>query len=179
MTRKTVVSYGVRGSVFKFVAFQKLLEGEAGYTVDEPGQIALAQAIEHAVRALIVEGALEGLWQFDDQQAGQIAAELYLADKEEEPMPAATNSDADSPRTNAQLDHLVAQQKAKRAQILAKRNAVHQRVGESAAPSSKVATKPRISGDVFEALLQILTPFNAETRRLKQHRHTTCVDSAI
>ena len=28
MTRKTVVSYGVRGSVFKFVAFQELLEGE-------------------------------------------------------------------------------------------------------------------------------------------------------
>ena len=37
MTRKTVASYGVRGSVFKFVAFQKLLEGETGYTVNEPG----------------------------------------------------------------------------------------------------------------------------------------------
>ena len=60
MTSKTVASYGVRGSVFKFVAFQKLLEGETGYTVNEPGQIAVAQAIEHAVRALIIEGALEG-----------------------------------------------------------------------------------------------------------------------
>ena len=71
MTRKTVVSYGVRGSVFKFVAFQKLLEGETGYTVNEPGQIALAQAVEHAVRSLIIEGALVGLWEFEDEEAGK------------------------------------------------------------------------------------------------------------
>ena len=83
MTRKTVASYGVRGSVFKFVAFQKLLEGETGYTVNEPGQIALAQAIEHAVRALIIEGALEGLWQFEDELAGKAETQAYLADKEE------------------------------------------------------------------------------------------------
>ncbi|MEM9156447.1 MAG: CsgG/HfaB family protein, partial [Cyanobacteria bacterium P01_F01_bin.33] len=82
MARKTVASYGVRGSVFKFVAFQKLLEGETGYTVNEPGQIAVAQAIEHAVRALIIEGALEGLWQFEDQIAGRDETQLYLADKE-------------------------------------------------------------------------------------------------
>lgn len=84
MTRKTVVSYGVRGSVFKFVAFQKLLEGETGYTVNEPGQIALAQAIEHAVRSLIIEGALENLWQFDDQFAGKAETQAYLEDKEDD-----------------------------------------------------------------------------------------------
>ncbi|MGI9449754.1 MAG: CsgG/HfaB family protein [Geminicoccaceae bacterium] len=83
MTRKTVVSYGVRGSIFKFVAFQKLLEGETGYTVNEPGQIALAQAIEHAVRSLIIEGALENLWQFEDQVAGKVETQAYLEDKED------------------------------------------------------------------------------------------------
>jgi curli production assembly/transport component CsgG len=84
MTRKTVVSYGMRGSVFKFVSFQKLLEGETGYTVNEPGQIALAQAIEHAVRSLIIEGALEGLWQFEDEIAGKEVTQAYLQDKEDD-----------------------------------------------------------------------------------------------
>ncbi len=82
MARKTVASYGVRGSVFKFVAFQRLLEGETGYTVNEPGQIAVAQAIEHAVRALIIEGALQGIWEFEDEIAGREETQLYLADKE-------------------------------------------------------------------------------------------------
>jgi len=134
MTRKTVVSYGVRGSVFKFVAFQKLLEGEAGYTVNEPGQIALAQAIEHAVRALIVEGALEGLWQFDDIEAGQIASELYLADKDEDLMLAAASANPASAPMTAQLERLVAKQKAKREQILAKRDAMQERLAEVIAP---------------------------------------------
>ena len=82
MTRKTVASYGVRGSVFKFVAFQELLEGETGYTVNEPGQIAVAQAIEHAVRAMIIEGALEGMWQFEDEIAGKEVTQAYLDDVE-------------------------------------------------------------------------------------------------
>ena len=82
MARKTVASYGVRGSVFKFVAFQELLEGETGYTVNEPGQIAVAQAIEHAVRSLIIEGALEGLWQFEDELAGKDVTQAYLDDIE-------------------------------------------------------------------------------------------------
>ncbi|MEM9354951.1 MAG: hypothetical protein AAGB04_01945, partial [Pseudomonadota bacterium] len=33
-------------------------------------------------RALIIEGALEGLWQFEDQIAGRDETQLYLADKE-------------------------------------------------------------------------------------------------
>ena len=74
----------MRGSVFKFVAFQELLEGETGYTVNEPGQIALAQAIEHAVRSLIIEGALEGLWRFEDQLAGKEVTQDYLAAKEDD-----------------------------------------------------------------------------------------------
>ncbi len=172
MTRKTVVSYGVRGSVFKFVALQKLLEGEAGYTVNEPGQIALAQAIEHAVRALIVEGALEGLWQFHDQEAGQLAAELYLADKEEGVMPAAANAGLGSPRTNAQLERLVAKQKAKRAQILARRDAIKKSLASHAAPTSKAASESKISADTLAALMQLLIPFNAETIRLQQRRMT-------
>jgi curli production assembly/transport component CsgG len=84
MTRKTVASYGVRGSVFKFVAFQKLLEGEAGYTVNEPGQIALTQAIEHVVRAMVIEGARDGLWRFENAALGREQMLAYYAEKDEE-----------------------------------------------------------------------------------------------
>ncbi|NJN47170.1 MAG: curlin, partial [Candidatus Competibacteraceae bacterium] len=62
MTRKTIASFGVSASVFKFVSFKELLEVEAGYTSNEPGQEAIKQAIEKAVYALIAEGAHSGLW---------------------------------------------------------------------------------------------------------------------
>jgi curli production assembly/transport component CsgG len=176
MTRKTVVSYGVRGSVFKFVAFQKLLEGEAGYTVNEPGQIALAQAIEHAVRALVIEGALEGLWQFEDLEAGQHAAELYLADKDEDIMNASFENAPMADRSDLEIERLIAKQKAKRAQILAKREAVRQKLAGHTAPTIKAASMakpdarrnggaPIISADAMDALMQLLIPFNAETQR--------------
>lgn len=180
MTRKTVVSYGVRGSVFKFVAFQKLLEGEAGYTVNEPGQIALAQAIEHAVRALIIEGALEGLWQFENPAAGQLEAELYLDDRDEDLMLAKSNGTPFA-RTEAQLERLVAKQKAKRQQILARRETIKRQLAGNTAPApvaARPASQPKpevtapttLSANALEALMQLLAPFNAETRRLQQRR---------
>ena len=115
MTRKTVVSYGVRGSIFKFVAFQELLEGETGYTVNEPGQIALAQAIEHAVRALIIEGALDGLWQFEDQVAGKQETQAYLADRDEHLLIGnATSEAALALLTDEQLQELAKKQRERR-----------------------------------------------------------------
>ena len=120
MTRKTVASYGVRGSVFKFVAFQKLLEGETGYTVNEPGQIAVAQAIEHAVRALIIEGALEGLWQFEDEVAGKEETQLYLADKEDDLLLGDASSQfAQALLTDEQLEKLTRAREARRTRLAA------------------------------------------------------------
>ena len=120
MTRKTVASYGVRGSVFKFVAFQKLLEGETGYTVNEPGQIAVAQAIEHAVRALIIEGALEGLWNFEDEVAGKEETQLYLADKEDDLLLGdATSNIAQALLTEEQLGKLAEAREARRERLKA------------------------------------------------------------
>ena len=118
MTRKTVASYGVRGSVFKFVAFQKLLEGETGYTVNEPGQIAVAQAIEHAVRALIIEGALEGLWQFEDEIAGREETQLYLADKEDDLLLGDASSEvAQALLTEEQLQKVAEAREARRKRL--------------------------------------------------------------
>ena len=177
MTRKTVVSYGVRGSVFKFVAFQKLLEGEAGYTVNEPGQIALAQAIEHAVRALIIEGSLEGLWQFEDEEAGRLEAGLYLADRDEDLMLAAASAETGADLTERQLDRLLASRKAKRARLLARADDARKKRLAAAVPKPASAPKPVINADALDALMNLLIPFNAETVRLNQTRRLSDADS--
>ncbi|MGI9489262.1 MAG: CsgG/HfaB family protein [Geminicoccaceae bacterium] len=128
MTRKTVASYGVRGSVFKFVAFQKLLEGETGYTVNEPGQIAVAQAIEHAVRALVIEGALEGLWQFEDEIAGKDEAQSYLADKEDDLLLGDASSQiAQALLTDEQIEKLGEAREARRERLRAQAERREQR----------------------------------------------------
>ena len=77
MARKTIASVGVSASVFKFVSFKELLEVEAGYTRNEPGQEAIKQAIEKAVHALIIEGAETGLWRFGNAQQGRQAIQDY------------------------------------------------------------------------------------------------------
>jgi curli production assembly/transport component CsgG len=67
---KTIASQSLGGSAFKFVAFKELLEAEAGLTTNEPDQLALQQAIEKAVYALVMEGVELKLWDFADTKAG-------------------------------------------------------------------------------------------------------------
>jgi curli production assembly/transport component CsgG len=67
VSHKVVVSVGVQGGAFKFVALDKILEAEAGITRNEPEQLAVQQAVEKAVYAMIVEGAARGLWAFSDK----------------------------------------------------------------------------------------------------------------
>lgn len=67
---KTIASKAIDGNAFKFVAFKKLLEAEAGVTTNEPEQVALQQAIEKAVYGLVMEGAELKLWSFADPKAG-------------------------------------------------------------------------------------------------------------
>ena len=81
MARKTILSVQLQGGAFKFIDFNDLLEAEAGFTVNEPGQIAMQQAVEHLVRALVVEGAVDGLWRFKDEAAGDAAIQRYFAEK--------------------------------------------------------------------------------------------------
>jgi curli production assembly/transport component CsgG len=91
VSRKTIVSQAVSASVFRFVSFKELLEAEAGYTVNEPGQVALTQAIEHAVRALILEGAEANLWGFKDVAAG--GAEIWRYEHEKSRQETVTDGD--------------------------------------------------------------------------------------
>lgn len=61
-TTKTIFSYEIRPSVFKFVNFKDLLEIEAGVTRNEPAQLGVKEAIEAAVIHLTVQGLKDRNW---------------------------------------------------------------------------------------------------------------------
>ena len=61
-TTKTIYSYEIRPSVFKFVNFKELLEIEAGVTRNEPAQLSIKEAIEAAVIHLTVQGIKDRSW---------------------------------------------------------------------------------------------------------------------
>lgn len=63
---KTILSQSLDASLFRYVSFQRLLEAETGFTKNEPVQLAMKNAIETAVEALIVEGVNRGLWTTKD-----------------------------------------------------------------------------------------------------------------
>lgn len=81
VVRKPIASVTTRGSVFTYIALDELLEGEAGYGMNEPKQIAIEQAVEKGVMALIAEGAMMGLWEFADKEAGKQYVAGYVAQK--------------------------------------------------------------------------------------------------
>jgi curli production assembly/transport component CsgG len=89
VTSKTVASVALQSSVFKFVSYDELMEFEAGVTANEPSQIALQQAIEKAVYALILDGVNNGLWDFADRTAGQGWLDRY-ADEQRRALAAAS-----------------------------------------------------------------------------------------
>lgn len=59
---KTILSQKLDMGVFRFVSLKKLLEAETGYTYNEPSFVAVQEAIDKAVTALIIEGIDEKLW---------------------------------------------------------------------------------------------------------------------
>ena len=64
---KSIASYRQGADVFKFVDLgTKSLEVETGYSVNEPTNYAVREAIEAAVIELIYQGANQELWQFKE-----------------------------------------------------------------------------------------------------------------
>ncbi|WP_246248829.1 CsgG/HfaB family protein [Sphingomonas hominis] len=63
-SRKQIVSVGLGADAFRYVGFKQLLEIDSGITYNEPVQLALQQAIEKSVYAMIMEGAEQRLWCF-------------------------------------------------------------------------------------------------------------------
>lgn len=78
VTSKTIFSFEVQAGIFRFLSFKRLLEAEAGFSTNEPPQMAVLQAIEKAVFAMVNEGALRGLWAFNDKNAGEQVLQRYV-----------------------------------------------------------------------------------------------------
>ena len=76
---KTIYSVAVDANFLRYLTVANLFQSEAGFTVNEPVQLAVQQAIETGVYSLLMEGALKNLWQFKDQAAGEKAVAEYLA----------------------------------------------------------------------------------------------------
>jgi curli production assembly/transport component CsgG len=67
-TTKGIYSYKLGADIFRFVSYQRLLEGEVGYTRNEPAQLCVQEAIEAALVHLIVEGVTENHWSLKNSE---------------------------------------------------------------------------------------------------------------
>jgi len=64
---KSIASYRQGANAFKFLELgTEVLEIETGYSVNEPTNYAVREAIEAAVIELIYQGADQNLWQFKE-----------------------------------------------------------------------------------------------------------------
>ncbi|THC40999.1 CsgG/HfaB family protein [Massilia sp. Mn16-1_5] len=66
-TTKSIYSYELHPSVFKFVNVKDLAEFEAGTTRNEPAQLCVSEAIEAAVAHLVAQGIQAGNWTLQDE----------------------------------------------------------------------------------------------------------------
>lgn len=80
-TTKTVYSKQVSSGVFRFIKFKRLLEAEAGYSTNEPGQIAVLDAIETAVIRLVVTGIEQKHWSTAQGDENDNPVFMYYANK--------------------------------------------------------------------------------------------------
>jgi len=82
-TSKTILSQKIDAGVFRYVSLRRLLEAEVGFTYNEPSSIAIQEAIDKAVNALIIEGILDNLWEVKDTDDLNTAViRNYLDEKE-------------------------------------------------------------------------------------------------
>ena len=89
---KTIASQALGASAFRYVAFKELLQAEAGYTTNEPDQVALQQAIEKAVYAMVMEGVDLKLWDFADASRGAPLLTAYRRERDGAVDPAMVNA---------------------------------------------------------------------------------------
>ena len=81
-TEKTISSVGISANAFRFVTFDNLLEADAGVTSNEPGLLALRQAVEKSVYALVMEGSEVGLWAFANKDEGFALLQDYRYERD-------------------------------------------------------------------------------------------------
>jgi curli production assembly/transport component CsgG len=61
-TTKSIISQQLESGIFRFIDTNRLLESEAGYTYNEPPVMAVTEAIDEALKELILEGIDDGVW---------------------------------------------------------------------------------------------------------------------
>lgn len=83
-TSKTILSTSVNGSFFRYIDTERLLEAEVGLTQNEPVQLAVTEAIEKAVRSLIVEGIRDKIWGKASENLTDYQAMINEYNKEQE-----------------------------------------------------------------------------------------------
>lgn len=83
-SRKTIFSMALDSGLFRYVAFKRLLEAEAGVTSNEPPQMAVMESIEACVYAMIMEGLIGRLWSFQDVAQQSAWINRYLQDRDSE-----------------------------------------------------------------------------------------------
>ncbi|MDZ7771217.1 MAG: CsgG/HfaB family protein [Balneolaceae bacterium] len=83
-TTKSIISQELKSGAFRFVDTQRLLEAEAGFTYNEPPVMAVTEAIDEAVKTLVVEGVEDGLWSPSDTTAYNDYKQKYHNQKERE-----------------------------------------------------------------------------------------------
>lgn len=67
-TSKTILSQKIDVGIFRFVKIKRLLEAETGFTYNEPGEMAIKEAIEKAVISLVIEGIQDNLWTVENPE---------------------------------------------------------------------------------------------------------------
>src|SRR5690606_23778999 len=84
-TTQPIGAQRVQGNLVRCVDLRRLLEAEVGYSFNEPPVLAVTEAIEEAVRSLIIEGLRENLWAAaDGVNPGELAALFAAYDRQVE-----------------------------------------------------------------------------------------------
>jgi curli production assembly/transport component CsgG len=83
-TTKSILSQEISANFFRYVDFKRLLEGEIGFTYNEPTEMAVTEAIEKAIVSLVLEGVRDKLWEFKSPaDTANIVYKNYLKEEKE------------------------------------------------------------------------------------------------
>ncbi len=136
-THKSIASIGIQGGVFRYIAVDKILESEAGITKNEPKQFAVQAAIEKAVYALVMEGADQNLWSFNNKMQQAQLLEDYRT--QQFSSPEAAREYAENVKANTAV--LAANEAKARAVAIAQRKKAEEEARRLAAAQADEARK--------------------------------------
>ncbi|MDR9365926.1 MAG: CsgG/HfaB family protein [Balneolaceae bacterium] len=83
-TTKSILSQQLEGGAFRYIDTNRLLEAEAGFTYNEPPVMAVTEAIDEAVKLLILEGIDEGIWSAESNDEVLAYRENFKIAKQQE-----------------------------------------------------------------------------------------------